>query len=117
MSEPLFRHDCKNCQFLGTFYGKDVYYCPAVGGSRGGSLLARNSDFPQDYTSTDIVTMLPRLSDPSYLMEDRTVDPAVVKPYMTWIWDKLAENDAVRAWVVALAVAQIRQLVGKEKDR
>jgi hypothetical protein len=26
-NQPVFRHDCDACTFLGHFYGRDVYVC------------------------------------------------------------------------------------------
>ncbi len=45
--EPVFRHDCDRCIFLGHFEGRDLYYChhgiPTV--------IARHSDEGPDYQS------------------------------------------------------------------
>ena len=45
---PKFRHDCTQCEFLGTFHGLDHYRC---GSELGDSLIARRSDEGSDYSS------------------------------------------------------------------
>jgi hypothetical protein len=46
MNEPLHRHDCGACEFLGQFNGADLYFCPA-----GNELVARRSSAYDDYTA------------------------------------------------------------------
>ena len=48
MLEPLFDHDCKDCVFLGTHEGMDLYVCPQRGMP---TLIARHSSDGPDYTS------------------------------------------------------------------
>ena len=47
MSNPQHKHDCDKCKFLCHVDGMDVYRCPVEG-----SLIARHSDDPADYSST-----------------------------------------------------------------
>lgn len=51
MRKPLYEHDCENCQFLGSFNGVDLYYCPrqAIDGSP--TVIARFSSEGPDYAS------------------------------------------------------------------
>jgi hypothetical protein len=47
VEQPKYDHDCDRCQFLGTFDGHDLYYCP--GG--GPTIIARYSSDGPDYSS------------------------------------------------------------------
>jgi hypothetical protein len=52
MSEPRFKHDCKQCNFIGRLDDRDLYTC-----SQGGhlyTLVARYGDDGPDYTSGPI---------------------------------------------------------------
>jgi hypothetical protein len=46
MAQPLHKHDCDNCEFLGIINGKDAYYCPT-----GGTFILRHSSEGSDYSS------------------------------------------------------------------
>lgn len=43
--KPKFQHDCDCCEFLGHFYGHDVYKC------KSGSVIARHSNELSEYSS------------------------------------------------------------------
>jgi hypothetical protein len=45
--KPQFEHDCEDCKFLGSYDGRDLYFCP--GG--GPTIIARRSSDPPDYSS------------------------------------------------------------------
>lgn len=47
--KPLFRHDCENCEFLGTFHGHDLYICRR--NQQCVSLLARCGNEENEYVS------------------------------------------------------------------
>jgi hypothetical protein len=50
MSEPLFKHVCSACTYLGAFKGQDLYYCPQGGGTIP-TIISRYGDGGPDYTS------------------------------------------------------------------
>lgn len=58
--DPRFKHDCNSCIFLGQYNEYDLYFCPPheKASKAGGSLIARDSDRGQDYTSKDTVGFL-----------------------------------------------------------
>ena len=72
--KPKFKHDCKNCQFLGTHEEHDLYYCH---GSMP-TVIARWSDYGPDYSSgLSFVNYIPvlgeaakRALDKGYLKQD-----------------------------------------------
>lgn len=45
---PAFDHDCDRCLFLGTYEGRDLYYCEEGSFE---TVIARHSSDPGDYTS------------------------------------------------------------------
>ncbi len=45
---PIYQHDCKQCEYLGTFHGMDHYRCTQP---MGDSLIVRHSDTCSDYSS------------------------------------------------------------------
>jgi hypothetical protein len=64
-TQPTFKHDCKSCQFLGNYYGDDVYYCPGSSDVLG-TILARHGDDPANYASTLLSSLQAAMSDPDY---------------------------------------------------
>lgn len=49
MNAPIFKHDCPQCVFLGTWEGKeDLYFCPQV---HVPTVLARYGNKPEEYES------------------------------------------------------------------
>ena len=49
MMIPLFEHDCDKCVFLGTYDGKDLYFCAKTLSGR--TVIARSSSEGGDYMS------------------------------------------------------------------
>lgn len=45
--EPIFTHDCDDCEFLGTSQGKDMYICPEMG-----TKIVRYGDAGPNYVSS-----------------------------------------------------------------
>lgn len=48
MEKPKYKHDCNNCEFLGSFEESDLYICSD---SNYASLISRESSNPSDYRS------------------------------------------------------------------
>lgn len=52
---PRYRHDCTQCEFLGSYIGWDLYACvkrsKVAGRSKLENVIARRSDDPADYRS------------------------------------------------------------------
>jgi hypothetical protein len=46
---PRYKHDCKNCTFLGEWRERDLYHC--LQGGNYPTVVARFSDEPEDYIS------------------------------------------------------------------
>lgn len=78
-TKPRYAHDCDWCEYLGEFNPPmrslhddpdrvvDLYYCPD---DRTGSVIARNSSEPGDYSSFDVnVLMYARLPADHELLE------------------------------------------------
>lgn len=53
MSDKKFKHDCKQCRFMGHYRGHDVYYCKQTAIFEKGdeTLLARHGDDGHEYWS------------------------------------------------------------------
>jgi hypothetical protein len=49
METPLFKHDCENCVFLGSYKNKDLYSCSQ--GNEINTVIFRNSSNDFDYAS------------------------------------------------------------------
>ena len=49
MIKPLYKHDCNNCTFLGTFNNEDLYFCKQ--GGHIPTLIVRYSSDGPDYSS------------------------------------------------------------------
>lgn len=53
-NKKLYKHDCKECIFLGSDEFRDFYFCPKSFASTNVSLIVRLSDKPGDYCSMPI---------------------------------------------------------------
>jgi len=45
-NEPVYKHDCDGCVFLGHSEHRDIYYCDSALGKR---IIERKSSEPADY--------------------------------------------------------------------
>lgn len=109
---PIYQHDCTHCEFWGTWYGYDVWYCGgtcgAIGGLPGGTIIARHGDDGPDYGSSPLSVLLPQLSDPSHNIGDGER----VMPFMDWVWEHAkGRSDYQRAWIMALATHTIHMQI------
>jgi len=52
--EPVYKHDCGACHYLGFAHGGDWYWCPSRIGDDRGSIIQRASSDPPDYCSSRV---------------------------------------------------------------
>lgn len=89
--KPRYVHDCDVCKFLGQFdydgplsdgtterCAADLYYCHS-NGFLGGSVLARHSDEPSDYSSMPLDVMRSHVAD--MRRRPATHTPALLEAY------------------------------------
>lgn len=113
MPEPKFQHDCDNCEYLGKFFDMDVYLCrPSDRGILGGSIIARYSDEAPDYYSSPISVLRPQLEDPEHRIGLGVDGPSM--PMQEWLFSSEVCT-YYKAWLLALALMPIKQLL-KERD-
>lgn len=96
---PVFTHNCANCQFLGHFYGMDVYYCKhAISLQNRGSLLARHGNEGASYFSTDVTLFQDSIKNTSIrVREDR------VMPFQEYLFSEYVLPQH-KAFMVALVL-------------
>jgi len=107
MSEPKFQHDCTHCEFLGHYFGHDVYLCRHSENSIGPTIIARHGDQGHQYASTPLKIYRDTLTGS---IEDRTVSPPQSQLYADWLFAERG-SPAERAWLMALAKLKIDELV------
>ena len=75
MTTPKYTHDCESCDFLGHFWGHDVYFCARRPGTmnRHGSWIARFGDDGPAYASMPSDVLLTTL---------RTADHIIHQPFI-----------------------------------
>lgn len=57
ITQPLYKHDCEDCVYLGSKNEKDFYYCKSnLNDSTNVALIVRLSDKPKDYFSMPLNT-------------------------------------------------------------
>jgi hypothetical protein len=67
--EPRFKHDCTACRFLYQDGDMDIYWCAgatAMTELSGGSVIARWSDDPPEYSSSPVSIILYSESESKY---------------------------------------------------
>lgn len=60
-TQPIHKHDCNRCKFLGSFNGEDLYYCPPYDStSKHWTLVSRYGEMG-DYCSGGHKTDMPQM--------------------------------------------------------
>ena len=74
--KPLFKHDCTECKFLGTFNGQDLYFCNQV--EAGSTVIARYGDEGSEYFS-GMVFAKPDVSEELFEAKNRAIKLGYLK--------------------------------------
>ena len=99
---PKFKHDCKNCRFLGTFFDHDVYICeqPEILGS---SIIARYGDAGPEYASHPLKSLKDSLMGDGTIGGKNEDGTSWSMPYKEWIFSDRS-IPSTSAMILALAL-------------
>lgn len=59
--KPLYRHDCKDCIYLGSDEIRDYYFCIEHSAYDSGTLIIRLGNYPSDYFSMPVKVLIDAL--------------------------------------------------------
>ena len=112
---PKFTHDCTTCKYLGHYFNHDVYYCPGDTLFELGTMIARRSSDPPDYSSQPLYLLQSVISDPNHKIRCDHEDWTMA--YMDYIFsDKcLIQHKAMIVGLIAKCHEMFRDDNGHDK--
>lgn len=96
--KPIYQHDCQNCEFLGHWFGYDVWICYSQGDPfPTGSIIARFGNDGPDYDSgpVEVVFRQSQMQDGKIGL----VDGKII-PYAEWLFSN--ERSSTQAMALGI---------------
>lgn len=81
--KPLYRHDCKDCIYLGSDEIRDYYFCIEHSAYDSGTLIIRLGNYPSDYFSMPIKVLIDALK--TNFIDEENVFLNCYKRYLEYI--------------------------------
>lgn len=81
--KPLYRHDCKDCIYLGSDEIRDYYFCVEHSISDSDSLIIRLGNQPSDYFSMPVKVLIDALK--TNFIDEENVFLNCYKRYLEYI--------------------------------
>lgn len=100
-----FTHDCDRCQFLGHYFGHDVYVCNGGGNTLMGmgSIIARYGDDGPDYASQPLCVLKSSLTGGGNIGGTDNDGKSWSMPYTEWVFSDRS-IPSTSAMILALAL-------------
>lgn len=81
--KPLYRHDCKDCIYLGSDEIRDYYFCIEHSAYDSGTLIIRLGNYPGDYFSMPVKVLIDALK--TNFIDEENVFLNCYKRYLEYI--------------------------------
>lgn len=103
MNNPIFKHDCPKCKFLGNYFNLDVYICESDPNNKlFTSIIARHGDKGEEYASNMLCVFKNLLVN----NQNINVHNQTIMPFRDYLFSPHV-IDFHKAWLVALTIHNI----------